>query len=222
MTGRLLDERLGRWNFWTMFAGFNVGFFPMHILGLLGMPRRVYTYAYGLGWSGLNLIVSIGSLVFAIGVLLLLVNVVVSLKRGRLAGADPWDAPTLEWAIPSPPPSYNFAVIPIIASRHPLWETRLPQQDDRVRSQTTQGYLLDRGRETLGTTPLDARPNLILEMPEDSLAPLLLTLGLCALFVGALAHAWWLAALGGLTGFGALLDWLWPRFIHADLEKADG
>jgi len=222
MTGRLLDERLGQWNFWTMFVGFNVGFFPMHILGLLGMPRRVYTYAYGMGWSGLNLLVSVGSLLFAIGVLLLLVNVVVSLKRGARAGADPWGAPTLEWAVASPPPSYNFAVIPIIASRHPLWEAQLGNDGAGARSQLSHGYLLDQGRETLGTTPLDARPNLILEMPEDSLAPLLLTLGLCGLFIGGLAHAWWLAALGGLVVFGALLDWLWPRLIHADLEKANG
>jgi cytochrome c oxidase subunit 1/cytochrome c oxidase subunit I+III len=194
----------------------------MHILGLLGMPRRVYTYPYGMGWGGLNLVISIGSLMFAAGVLLLLINIAVSLKRGKVAGADPWGAPTLEWAIPSPPPAYNFAVIPIVASRHPLWEGRLGDQSPPARSKLTEGYLLDRGRETLGTTPLDARPNLILEMPEDSLAPLLLTVGLCGLFIGGLAHAWWLAAFGVIIGFGALLDWLWPRFIHADLEKAHG
>ncbi|HWD67961.1 MAG TPA: cytochrome c oxidase subunit I [Caulobacteraceae bacterium] len=220
MTGRLLDERLGLWNFWTMFVGFNVGFLPMHLLGLLGMPRRVYTYGRGLGWSGLNLLVTAGSFVFAAGVLLLLVNVVLSLRRGKAAGGDPWGAPTLEWAVPSPPPSYNFAVIPIIASRHPLWEERLGLGG--ARSRLDEGYLLDRGRETLGTTALDARPNLILEMPEDSLAPLLLALGLVGVFVGALAHAWWLTAVGGAIGLIALIDWLWPRYIHADLEKVGG
>ena len=131
LTGRLLDERLGDWNFWTMFVGFNLGFFPMHLLGLLGMPRRIYTYPTGMGWSALNLIVSLGSFLFAIGVLLLLINIAVSLRRGRRAGPNPWDAPTLEWSVPSPPPPYNFAVIPTVASRHPLWEERL-QQDARA------------------------------------------------------------------------------------------
>ena len=162
-TGRLLGETLGRWNFWTMFVGFNLGFFPMHIAGLLGMPRRIYTYADHMGWNGLNWIISAGSFLFAAGVLMLLVNIAVSLKRGKAAGPDPWGAPTLEWAIPSPPPEYNFAVIPTVASRHPLWEEAL--NETAGRSQLTRGYLLDHGRETIATTPLDAgaRPD-----PEDA------------------------------------------------------
>ena len=108
MTGPDADERLGRWNFWTMFIGFNLGFFPMHISGLLGMPRRIYTYPDGMGWDWLNLITTLGSFLFAVGVLLLLINVVVSRRSGRIAGHNPWDAPTLEWATPSPPPPYNF------------------------------------------------------------------------------------------------------------------
>ena len=110
-----------------MFIGFNLAFFPMHLAGLLGMPRRVYTYPAGLGWDTLNLITSIGSFVFAAGILLFLVNLAVSLRRGASAGQS-WDAPTLEWASPSPPPPYNFAVIPIVASRHPLWEDRLQRR----------------------------------------------------------------------------------------------
>ena len=125
VTGRLLDERLGRWNFWTMFVGFNAAFFPMHIAGLMGMPRRIYTYPANVGWSAVNLITSIGSLAFAVGILLLLLNIAVSLRRGARAGANPWHAPTLEWSTPSPPPQYNFVVIPTIASRHPLWEEQL-------------------------------------------------------------------------------------------------
>ncbi|MBV8911027.1 MAG: cbb3-type cytochrome c oxidase subunit I, partial [Gammaproteobacteria bacterium] len=127
MTGRLLDERLGRWNFWTMFAGFNIAFLPMHLTGLFGMPRRVYTYAPGMGWSVLNLITTIGAFVLALGLLLLLVNVVRSLRRGAIAGANPWDGASLEWSVPSPPPPYNFSVIPIVASRHPLWEGRIEE-----------------------------------------------------------------------------------------------
>ena len=129
-TGRMMDERLGRWNFWTMFIGFNLGFFPMHISGLLGMPRRIYTYAEGMGWDWVNLITTLGSFLFGIGVLIFVWNVVKSLKRGAPAGDNPWDAPTLEWATSSPPPPYNFAVIPIVASRHPLWEDRLGSEGE--------------------------------------------------------------------------------------------
>ncbi len=99
MTGRMLDEKLGRWNFWTMFVGFNLAFLPMHLTGLLGMPRRVYTYAdYG-GWGTLNLITTIGSFVLAAGVLLFFVNVARSLRAGALASKNPWDAPSLEWSV---------------------------------------------------------------------------------------------------------------------------
>src|SRR4051812_44215357 len=122
MTGRLLDERLGRISFWTMFVGFNVAFFPMHILGFLGMPRRVYTYDSGLGWDALNLLISVASFVFALGTLLTLFNVVRSQFRGAPAGDNPWQADSLEWATSSPPPEYNFAATPIVAGRHPLWD----------------------------------------------------------------------------------------------------
>ncbi|MET1045965.1 MAG: cytochrome c oxidase subunit I, partial [Hyphomicrobium sp.] len=160
MTGRMLDERLGKWNFWLAFIGFNVAFLPMHLTGLLGMPRRVYTYGADFGWNTLNMISSIGSFVLALGILVFLVNVVVSLRRGAPAGANPWNAPTLEWSIPSPPPPYNFAVIPTIASRHPLWEDYLRESDDR--SKLTSGPALDDGRETMATTAVDAEPDAIL------------------------------------------------------------
>ncbi len=127
VTGRMLNERLGKWNFWVMFAGFNLAFFPMHVTGLLGMPRRVYTYLPSFGVHWLNLISTIGAFVFAIGVLLLLINVVISRRRGALAGPNPWDSYSLEWSTASPPPPYNFAVIPSVASRHPLWEDRLKE-----------------------------------------------------------------------------------------------
>ncbi|SDV46166.1 cytochrome c oxidase subunit I [Chitinasiproducens palmae] len=124
-TGRMMSERLGRWTFWIVFVGFNLGFFPMHVSGLLGMPRRIYTYSDGMGWNTANLLTSIGSFVFAIGVLLFVVNVLWSRRHGAVAGDNPWDAPTLEWSTPSPPPPYNFAVVPIVASMYPLWEDRL-------------------------------------------------------------------------------------------------
>jgi cytochrome c oxidase subunit 1/cytochrome c oxidase subunit I+III len=220
MTGRLLDERLGQWNFWTMFIGFNLGFFPMHLVGLMGMPRRIYTYGPQMGWGPMNLVISLGSLLFAIGVLLLLINVAVSLKRGRISGPNPWGAPTLEWSIPSPPPPYNFAVIPTIESRHPLWEEWLGQSP--ARSRLSEGLLLDRGRETIATTALDGEPNLILEMPADTIAPFALASGLAVIFASALFHAWWIAGLGGAVVAASLVAWFWPRRVHADMEKANG
>jgi cytochrome c oxidase subunit I len=218
MTGRLLDERLGRWNFWTMFIGFNLGFFPMHISGLLGMPRRVYTYQGGLGWTALNLITSIGAFLFAVGVLALLVNIAVSLRRGRRAGPNPWDGNTLEWATPSPPPPYNFAVIPQVASRHPLWEDRL---GEGARSVIDRGPLLDEGRETIGTSPLDAEPQQVLRMPGDSLWPLLLALSLTALFYGLLGSVGWLAIVGGAATIVCTAGWLWPTQEPATTEAVE-
>jgi cytochrome c oxidase subunit I+III len=208
-TGRLLDERLGRWNFWTMFVGFNLGFFPMHISGLLGMPRRVYTYSEGMGWDWLNLITTLGSFMFAAGVLIFLYNVLKSYRGGAAAGDNPWDAPTLEWSVSSPPPPYNFVVIPTVGSRHPLWEDRLGAEG--AGSYAHAGLVLDHGRETPGTSPLDAVPDIILKMPKDSWAPVLLALAATVLFVGLAFHWWWLAVLAAL-GVGAdIIGWLWPE-----------
>lgn len=220
MSGRFLDERLGRWNFWTMFLGFNLGFLPMHLTGLLGMPRRIWTYSDGMGWDGLNLITTIGSFLFAAGVLIFFVNVAKSLRSGAPANDNPWDAPTLEWSIPSPPPPYNFAVIPTIASRHPLWENRL--QESRARSTLDRGMTLDHGKETLTTTPMDAEPERIVEMPEGSYAPLLLTAGLATLFAGLALKAWPIAGASGLLVFAALLFWLWPRRQLLERAPAHG
>jgi cytochrome c oxidase subunit I len=209
MTGRLMDERLGRWNFWITFIGFNLAFLPMHLTGLFGMPRRVYTYGPDMGWNTLNMITTIGSFVLALGVLLFIVNVVKSLRTGAAAGANPWDAATLEWSIPSPPPPYNFGVIPIVASRHPLWEGRLTEAT--ATSSLDRGFLLDEGKETMGTSALDAEPNMILEMPEDTLAPLLLTVGVSILFVGLLLKVWTAVAAGAVVAAVAIVMWLWPR-----------
>ena len=219
MTGRLLDERLGRWNFWLIFIGFNLAFLPMHLTGLFGMPRRVYTYGPDMGWNTLNLITSVGSFVIAIGVVLLLVNVVKSRRSGALAGPNPWGAHTLEWSIPSPPPPYNFALIPAVASRHPLWEAELHEE---VRSSLDRGLMLDKGKETLGTTPLDALPDMILRMPEDTVAPFVLTLGLALLFTGMILKVWLLMLAGALVLTASLLVWLWPRRELREREPAHG
>jgi cytochrome c oxidase subunit I len=121
-SGRLLNERAGRWNFWLFFIGFNLAFFPMHQLGLIGMPRRVYTYPEGLGWYELNLLASIGAGLIAASIALFVANVIWSRRHGQGAGNDPWDAGTLEWATTSPPPPWNFQEIPVVSGREPLWE----------------------------------------------------------------------------------------------------
>lgn len=209
MFGRLLDETLGRWNFWLMFIGFNLGFFPMHISGLMGMPRRVYTFPEGMGLDILNLLTTIGSYVLAIGFLLFIINVLVSLRRGEFAGPDPWRAGTLEWTTPSPPPPYNFVVIPTLATRTPLWEAQLGEGP--YRSNLAAGMPLDHGKEALASTTLDAQPEAILRMPEDSLMPLLLALALTALFAGLIVKLWWLVAASFLAGLMFELVWIWPR-----------
>jgi cytochrome c oxidase subunit I len=130
MTGRMLDERLGKWHFWLMVIGFHITFDVMHIPGLLGMPRQIYTYEPDRGWTLLNQIVSAGGFIQAIAVLIFVYNMVHSYFRGETAGADPWDAWTLEWSTPSPPPVYNFAVDPEVASRRPLWDLKHPEDPD--------------------------------------------------------------------------------------------
>jgi heme/copper-type cytochrome/quinol oxidase subunit 1 len=219
MTGRLLDETIGRWNFWLMFIGFNAGFFPMHILGLLGMPRRVYTYPEGMGWDVWNLITTIGSYLFAVGFLLLLVNVALSLRRGKPAGANPWDADSLEWSTPSPPPPFNFVTIPIVGSRHPLWESRL--RESQQCSILGRGITLDNGKEVVATSPLDAEPNRIVTMPEDSIAPFLLTLAVTALFVALMAHAWIAVVATVLLMLALTAWWMWPRGIKVAVQRSE-
>ncbi len=127
ITGRLMSDTLGKWQFWTMLIGFNLTFFPMHILGLMGMPRRVYTYGTGTGWDTLNLLETIGAFVIVGSLLIFLWNALKSLRQGEVAGDDPWDAQTLEWMTTSPPAKHNFDKIPIVNSRRPLWDHKHPE-----------------------------------------------------------------------------------------------
>jgi cytochrome c oxidase subunit 1 len=130
MSGRMLSERLGKWHFWLFLIGFHLTFDFMHVPGLLGMPRRIYTYEADRGWMIWNMIVSSGALVQAIATLIFVFNMVRSYFKGDIAGPDPWDAWTLEWSTTSPPPSYNFAETPTVASRRPLWDLKHPEDPD--------------------------------------------------------------------------------------------
>jgi cytochrome c oxidase subunit 1/cytochrome c oxidase subunit I+III len=208
-TGKMTSERLGKWVFWILFIGFNLGFFPMHIVGLQGMPRRIYTYPQESGWGLMNMITTIGSFMFASGILLFLADIFISNRRGGAAGDNPWDGPTLEWLVPSPPPEYNFAVIPLIASRHPLWEDRLSETESR--SKLHEGLVLANGRETLGTTPMDAEPDIILKMPGESFIPFFLGVAAVILFGFLLYHLWPFALFMVVVLAGLITAWLWPE-----------
>ncbi|HEY2065479.1 MAG TPA: cytochrome c oxidase subunit I [Gemmatimonadaceae bacterium] len=208
MTGRMLSERLGRWHFWLFFVGVNLTFFPMHILGLEGMPRRVYTYLPEMGWGGLNLLASTGALVVAASIAVCVVNVVVSIRRGVLAGANPWGAPGLEWATPSPPAPWGFHHIPVVESRSPLWE-----ETDELPVVT--GLRSDR-RELLITTALDALPDSRHDLPDESIWPLIMSLAVAVTFIGAVFNPW-AYVVGFVFGCIAFAGWGWPR--KADPEK---
>ena len=131
MTGRLLSERIGAWHFWLTIIGLNLAFFPMHFLGLDGMPRHIYTYLAATGWGDLNLLSTIGSLILGASVLVFGANIVRSARFGAISGPDPWDGWTLEWGTSSPPPPYNFETIPVVRSRRPLWDRKHPDNPDR-------------------------------------------------------------------------------------------
>jgi len=130
VTGRMMSERLGRWHFALMLIGFNLTFFPMHIAGLLGMPRRIYTYSADRGWTYWNQLSTIGAMLLGVAFAIFFWNLFVSYRRGKPAGDDPWDAWTLEWATTSPPAHYNFEKIPVVRSRRPLWDLKHPEDPD--------------------------------------------------------------------------------------------
>jgi cytochrome c oxidase subunit 1 len=130
VSGKCLNETIGRWHFWLFAIGFNMTFIPQHFLGILGMPRRIYTYEAGRGWDTMNMISTLGVPLQALGVALFVVNIIWTLWKAKKAGDDPWDAWTLEWATTSPPPEYNFEDIPEIRSSRPLWDLKHPEDPD--------------------------------------------------------------------------------------------
>lgn len=203
--GVLLGERLGRWHFWLFFMGFNLTFFPMHLLGFQGMPRRIYAYPEGLGWEPLNLLATGGAALMAFAMLVFLANLVWSARR-RTAPANPWAAGTLEWLPTSPPPQYNFERIPFVTGREPLWNER------REALAELPGACIDHAdhveRTTLGTTSLDAEPVARVVLPGPSLWPLYLAGACTVAFLGAVADLWFVP-VGLLLATVALLGWHW-------------
>jgi cytochrome c oxidase subunit I+III len=199
-TGRMLNEVAGLWNFGLFFVGFHLTFFPMHILGLIGMPRRVYTYPAEMGWGGYNALATAGAFMIAASAVVFVANVLVSLRRGKLAGDNPWGAASLEWATSSPPPSYNFAWSPVVTSRDPLWNA----EEQAV----LEGMPTDK-REVLTTTVIDAEPSLRQSSPKPSIWPLLTAISTTVLFIGSIFTEWALV-WGAVPLTICLIGWTWP------------
>jgi cytochrome c oxidase subunit 1 len=199
-TGRMLNETLGRWQFGLFFVGFNLTFFPMHLLGLHGMPRRIYTYVPEAGWGTSNLLATIGAFTMAVSVLTFVVNVIYSLRRGVIAGPNPWNAATLEWATASPPPSYNFALLPTVRGRYPLWEQF--EHNPLVTGLSTHK------REVLCTSVLDAQPEHRFEFCNDSLLPVSLSVVTGVFFV-ILVFTPWAVPICAVLWTIVLTLWFW-------------
>jgi cytochrome c oxidase subunit I+III len=210
VTGRMLSERVGHVTFWLMFVGFNLTFFPLHLLGLKGMPRRVYTYQPNLGWDGMNQLATVGGVILTLGVLVFIINALRSMRAGALAGANPWDAATLEWATSSPPPAYNFLYLPTVAGRDTLW-TQPADQPVVV-------GLRNDVRDVLVTKMLDAEPDLKTEFPDSTIWPLLAALSVTALFIGSIFNPW-AVVVGAVPVFITLTGWFWPKKPNAE-ERA--
>ncbi|HWJ05708.1 MAG TPA: cytochrome c oxidase subunit I [Steroidobacteraceae bacterium] len=217
IAGRLLDDRLGRWQFWLLFIGFNVTFFPMHYLGLIGMPRRVYTYPTGLGWDTWNLLSSAGAYLVALGALLFVVNVARALRRPADAPDDPWGGPDLSWATSSPPPAYEFAHVHEVRTRTPLWAG--PDGEPQLELPVLHGLRTDR-REALLTTPIDAVPECRWAMPDPSIWPLLAALSLTVAFVWSIFDPWGVV-WGSIPVGVALIVWFWPKKSEPSLQATE-
>jgi cytochrome c oxidase subunit 1 len=202
MTGRMLDERLGRINFWVFFVGFNVTFFPMHQLGFQGMPRRVYTYPAELGWGTLNLVSTAGAFLLMLGGALFVFNAVRSYAAGRRAGDNPWDADTLEWGTSSPPPVYNFLHIPVVEGQNALW--------DRTDAAPVVTGIRSDCREVLVTDVMDAEPSCKDRFPEPSVWPFLCAVVTSLFFVASIFTPWSVPVFA-LPLAVTLIGWFWPK-----------
>ena len=208
-TGRMMSERLGRWAFWLMFAGFHITFFLMHITGLRGMPRRIATYPEGLGWDRLNMLSTIGAYILAAGVAIFVWDFIAHRWRGPLAPRDPWKAGTMEWLYPPIAPGHNFHAIPRVHSREPLWD-----QPELLGTEAhhVEGAL--RGapharRETIGCHPLTGEPLQIVRLPHPTWTPLLTAFAVAVGFVALLASLYAVALAGLVATLVGFAVWAW-------------
>ncbi|WP_183756690.1 MULTISPECIES: cytochrome c oxidase subunit I [unclassified Rhizobium] len=201
-TGHMMSERLGRWAFWLIFIGFHLTFFPMHILGLAGMPRRVYTYQPELPWAGLNLFISFSSVVLAAGFFIFFVDMVCSWRMGSLAGPNPWSATTLEWATSSPPPAFNFRRIPVVNSLAPL-------SADQDLLPVAAGLRVDR-RELLVTRVVDAAPEARESSARNSLWPFWTAVATAVMLIWSIFSPWAII-WGAIPIVVTLIGWFWPK-----------
>jgi cytochrome c oxidase subunit I+III len=211
ITGKMLGEKLGQLTFWLFFLGFNITFFPMHLVGIRGMPRRVYTYQTGMGWTKLNQIESLGYILLFVAVFLFLWNVFRSLRRGEIAGPNPWKAGTLEWGTNSPPPCYNFLHLPTVNGREALW--------DAAPNQPVVVGLDEDTRSFLTTRTLDAEPDSKEEFPAPTLWPFLAALATTAAFVGSIFTPWGIT-IGTIPIAITLIGWFWPVRQAAERRRA--
>jgi cytochrome c oxidase subunit I len=207
ITGRLMSERLGKVGFWLSLLSFHATFFPMHIAGIEGMPRRVYTYPAGMGWETLNLVSSVGAFVFATSILIFMVNMALSLRRGERASENPWCAPGLEWNTASPPPPYNFAHLPIVSDHTPLWSAERP---------VAFGLRVE-DREMLVTTVIEAIPDIREPSPKPSAWPLIAAAATTVMFVSSMFTPW-AVVIGAVPVSAALIAWFWPKDMSHEGE----
>jgi cytochrome c oxidase subunit I len=223
ITGRLLSERVGAWVFGLFFGGFNLTFFPMHILGLHGMPRRIYTYSAVMGWGTLNLLATIGAGLMACAVAIFLIDAVRAYVAGVAATDNPWNAGTLEWATSSPPPHSNFLSPPTVAGREPLWQNP-PGQPVVIGLRTD-------ARDVLVTHVLDAEPDHRSVFPAPSIWPFLTGISTTILFIWSIFNPWGVV-YGAIPVFITMVGWFWPKspqeggtqlwpFAHRVLPRPD-
>jgi cytochrome c oxidase subunit I len=217
--GRMLDERLGKINFWTMLVGFNLTFFPMHFLGLTGMPRRTYRYQANMGWDTQNMLATIGGFVIALAVLIFLVNIVYAARRGEPAGPDPWDGRSLEWSTSSPPPEYNFAEVPVVEARDDWWHRKYTEDSEgRLVRLPSGGADEEPGGGGVALATGDRPPATPdsnghggdghgIHMPSPSFYPLVVAAGLPFLGYAAVFTNPWLAVPGALLVLFGVYAW---------------
>ena len=207
ITGKLLSDRIGRSAFWVLFVGANLTFFPMHLTGLEGMPRRVFTYPAELGVGGLNLASTIGAYLFALGVGLVVIDLCLSPWRPK-AKRNPWNAGTLEWLAKPDDEDWGIRSVPLIESRYPIWD----QKDFVAKVDEGRFFLPDAEegrRETIVTTALDARPQLVIRLGTPSFVPMLTAFALGGVFILTTYHLYWSAVASGVVTLGFVLRWLW-------------